>query len=387
MQASHMRVARTSIRSAAGMVVSEHGAATAIGIEVLRRGGNAVDSAVATVLALSVVEPASTGLGGGAIIVVDGPLTPEPWTIDASMSCPATAAGSFELLDEPGPSRFGWRRVRDDRNIRGPSAAAVPGLVAGLDRAIQRFGTITFADALEPAIALAEHGVDIGWTTSLRIAARLRQIDADPGARAIFTKDGVPLAPIGAYVEADRLLQPDLATTMRALATEGPRSFYDGTLAATLAMELEAIGSSISADDLATFAPVESKAISVSLGDWSLHATPGTSGATTALAICAVIDEIKAAFTSAPHADRMAMLASVSAQAFRDRRGINSGPRAGSDPRSAIDPQRISASAAHIAAGRLPIPASNDRVASRIHHSRGRLRPLGQRGESHVDAG
>ena len=199
-----------------GAVASENGLATDVGVSILRRGGNAVDAAVATAFALAVVEPAACGLGGGGVLLLDGPGRSAPVAIDFAMTAPRAAAGAYELLDGIGPSRFGWRKVRDDANMHGPSAAATPGFVAGLDLALRTFGTHVAggrAGAGDPA-RRARHRRHVALHAADRVAS------ADDGA--IFPtrspsslRAESPLDPGGAFSRADRLVQRDLGRTLR----------------------------------------------------------------------------------------------------------------------------------------------------------------------------
>src|SRR4051794_11791891 len=114
---STWRIEKDAATARRGMVASENAIATDVGLRVLRRGGNAVDAAVATAFALAVVEPAACGLGGGGLLLIDGPGRDAPTAIDFGMTAPAAAAGAYELLEGVGSSRFGWRNVRNDANF------------------------------------------------------------------------------------------------------------------------------------------------------------------------------------------------------------------------------------------------------------------------------
>ena len=228
------RIEKDSADVPNGAVASENALATDVGVSILRRGGNAVDAAVATAFALAVVEPAACGLGGGGVLLLDGPGRPAPVAIEFAMTAPRAAAGAYELVEGIGSSRFGWRKVRGDANVHGPSAAATPGFVAGLDVALRTFGTMSLADVLAPAIRLAERGVDVTWPNTLRIAARLRTMARYPETLAIFAPGGFPLTPGGAYARPDRLVQRDLGRTLRALARGGAAAFHEGEFAEAL---------------------------------------------------------------------------------------------------------------------------------------------------------
>src|SRR5512147_1831078 len=140
---------KKAVAAEGGIVTSQSLAAARVGATVLAEGGNAVDAAVATSFAVGVLEPWMSGIGGGGYMVfvpADG--TPAQ-VIDCSMVAPAALdPRDYPLAGGTGPGGFGWPTVRDDRNLKGAHSVAVPGLVAGLGLALERFGTIDWRSAL-----------------------------------------------------------------------------------------------------------------------------------------------------------------------------------------------------------------------------------------------
>ena len=239
------QVARTAAPAPAyargGMVVASQSDATRAGVEMLEAGGNAVDAAVATAFALGVSQPFSTGLGGGAFILLrlaDGYVI----AIDARETAPAAADAQMYL--RPG--------IPERASMFGPLAVATPGFLAGLALVQARWGTLPLARVMQPAIRLAEQGFAIGpyharMLEGLRaagFAARLGET-----ARIQFPPDAARAEP------GWRLRQPDLARTLRLIATQGPDVFYRGEIATEIATYLARTGGLVTRADLAAYTP------------------------------------------------------------------------------------------------------------------------------------
>lgn len=236
-----------------GMVAAKHELAAEVGVAVLEDGGNAVDAAVATAFAVGVVEPFMSGIGGGGLMLVFLAERNETVAIDFGMCAPLAARPDlYELLPGQTATRFGWRAVKDDANLHGPLAIAVPGTVAGLATAAQRYGTRPLAELLQPAIRLAREGFPVSWHTSLEMAQDAALLARYPSTRAIFTRDGLPL-PVFTDLQPTVLRQPDLARSLEAIAIGGPDVFYRGELGKTLVEGLRGLGAILSEQDLQAY--------------------------------------------------------------------------------------------------------------------------------------
>jgi gamma-glutamyltranspeptidase / glutathione hydrolase len=198
-----------------GVVSTDHSLATQIGADVLRAGGNAFDAAAAVQFALNVVQPHLNGIGGGSNIVVRDGKTGEVFAIDARETAPtATTATTYAGL-----SPDGLTGVRPNG-----LAVGVPGTMRAVEYLLGRWGTTTLADALGPAIALAEDGFPIGQFLAAQIAVQRGFFQ--PETRAIF------LNPDGSLrLQGEILRQPELAKTFRLLARDGAAAFYEGEIA------------------------------------------------------------------------------------------------------------------------------------------------------------
>lgn len=261
-----------------GMVAAQHITAARAGADVLAAGGNAVDAAVTTALVLSVVEPWLSGIGGGGFLVRRDGATGAVQALDFNMVSP----GALDPADYPlEPGRdgdwFDWPAVVDNRNLIGPGSICVPGAVAGLAEALRAHGSITWAEALAPAIAEAEAGFRVDWFAELCLAIDAPNLATDPGSAALYLPDGLPPR-LPEREAAVRLPLPAKAATLRRLAEAGPQDFYTGEVAAALLADLAARGAVLRAEDFATYAPEWVSPLRIVYRDAVFHAIPGLSG-------------------------------------------------------------------------------------------------------------
>jgi gamma-glutamyltranspeptidase/glutathione hydrolase len=223
------------------MVVTSQPDATRAGVEILHAGGNAVDAAIAAAFALCVTEPHSTGIGGGAFVLIrlaDG----RSLAIDGRETAPAAATA--DMYRRPG--------VAPDASLLGPLAVATPGLVAGFDLALREHGTRRLAEVLGPSIRLAEQGFELGP----RQAELLRGLRARGLPARFPATGGVHFPPEGEPIEPGfRVVQKELAQTLRAIAAEGPEVFYRGRIARAIAEEMQRQGGLVTLADLAAYRP------------------------------------------------------------------------------------------------------------------------------------
>jgi gamma-glutamyltranspeptidase/glutathione hydrolase len=240
--ASHGDLARAAARSPAagarGMVASPQPDATRAGVEILRAGGNAIDAAVATSFALCVTDPFHSGIGGGGFLLIrlaDGRVV----AIDARETAPFAANRRMYV-------RSG---VPENASRVGALAVATPGLLAGLVEAQSEFGTRTLAEVLAPAIRLAEEGFEIG-THHAKVLSRWRPF----GAERFLETARIQLPPGDGPIEPGwRLVQTDLAQSLRTIAREGADAFYRGSLARAITGDVKRRGGILSLRDLEAY--------------------------------------------------------------------------------------------------------------------------------------
>lgn len=218
------------------MVVSAHPAATEVGLEILRLGGNAIDSAVATAFALAVCEPYSSGLGGGGFVMVFDAAKGSVRALDARETAPATASRDMYLIDGQPDS---------DRSCYGPLAVGVPGLVRGLAELHASGGVLPWPVLIEPARRLADEGIVVSPMLQSRIKESSPYFNA--AALEIFLPGG------GLPLVGETLIQADLASTLKAIASEGAGVFYSGPIARSLVATASTGGSGLSLEDLASY--------------------------------------------------------------------------------------------------------------------------------------
>ena len=252
MAACSWQVRKSVVRARGGVVAAQHRRAAGVGAEVLRAGGNAVDAAIATSLALGVLEPWMSGLGGGGCMLLH--LADRgAHALDCGMVAPRRLdVGAYPLAGGMAGDLFGWPAVVGNRNLHGPLAVALPGLADGLGLAHERFGSMPLRELVAPAVALAEEGFAIDWYATQIVAGAAAELRRYPHAAAMWLPSGLP--PVAPWTgETVRLPLPALAATLRRLGEEGLRGFYEGGIAADLLADLAELEVPIDAPDLAGY--------------------------------------------------------------------------------------------------------------------------------------
>jgi gamma-glutamyltranspeptidase/glutathione hydrolase len=273
-----------------GMVAAEHPIGAEVGARVLARGGNAVDAAVATAFAMTVVEPFMSTIAGGGTMLVHMARRGETVALDFNVEAPAACHEScFELTEGVSSGLFPWRRVVDEANVAGPRSVAVPGSVAGLCLALERFGTMELQDVLEPAIALAEEGFVVDWYVALVTAWYADVLAAAPEAARTYLKQGHYIYKPPESAEGEVLRQPELAQSLRLIAKEGPSAFYRGAIAQAIDAEMREAGGFLRKEDLARYAPRLQPPLMGRYRDLELAFSPGATGGPTALEILNIL--------------------------------------------------------------------------------------------------
>lgn len=285
-------------------IASANAQATDAGMEVLAAGGNAFDAAVAVSAALGLVEPESSGIGGGGFFLLHIAAEDRYVFIDARERAPLAATRDM-FLDENGEP------VRR-RSIDGPLAAAIPGLPAGLVHLSQKYGRLPLSKSLAPAMRMAREGWTFGRKNSLMLGFRKEVIAADPGAAALFLREGdIP-------AEGTRMVNPDYAAMLEKLAAEGHDGFYRGELAQTLVDGVRAAGGIWTVEDFEQYAVVERAPLSLPFGEHRIiTAPPPSSGG---IAIAQVLN-ILGGYDLAPlsRVDRIHLTVEAMRRAYRDR--------------------------------------------------------------------
>ena len=226
-----------------GMVASEQELATQIGVDILKAGGNAVDAAVAVGFALAVALPNAGNIGGGGFMMVHDAKTGKDIALDFREVAPKGASRNM-YQDDKG-------RVINGKSLFSHYAVGVPGTVAGMTHALSRWGSLPLAQVMAPSIALAEKGYPVSVTLAKTLNQEKKNMRQWPATQAIFWKNGAPLQ------TGDRLVQKDLAQSMRLISQQGPKAFYQGSIAQKIAAEMAPHANAITLEDLHDYKPVE----------------------------------------------------------------------------------------------------------------------------------
>jgi gamma-glutamyltranspeptidase / glutathione hydrolase len=288
----------------------EHNASR-IGAEVLRRGGNAIDAAVATAYALAVTHPSAGNIGGGGFMVVrlhGG----EAHVIDFRETAPTgmTTEKVLTMLDKDGA--IGYR------------SAGVPGSVAGLNIARERYGTRPLAELLAPAIALAKKGHKLGARQGLVLSWQWPKLKNDPAARAIWGRGGAGKEPLR---EGDLVKQPDLARTLEAIAKDGDKAFYEGAIAEKIARAMREHGGYITADDLKAYKAKQRVPLAFSYRGFDVLTMPPPSMGGVAFAqIMLTLERMKAYEHPAGSAAGLHLFIEAARRAYSERRLVGGDP-------------------------------------------------------------
>ncbi|MBI3757594.1 MAG: gamma-glutamyltransferase [Deltaproteobacteria bacterium] len=242
-----------------GMVVTAGDQASAAGIEMLHRGGNAVDAAVAASFAISVIRPQSTGIGGGGFFLLYLAKSKETIAIDFRERAPLAATRDMFVRDG---------KAVPELSRNGPLAVAVPGLVAGLVDVQKKYGTMPLKDVMAPAIRLAEDGFLIYPQLSGAIGYRTKLLGDSPTTRAIYFREDRPLH------EGELLIQKDLAQTLKEIAKKGKDAFYKGRVAKAIVAEMKARGGLLTQKDLDQYRVLYRPPVVGSFQGAEIHAMP-----------------------------------------------------------------------------------------------------------------
>ncbi|GAB2187671.1 gamma-glutamyltransferase family protein [Roseibium sp. LAB1] len=261
-----------------GVVAAQHRKAAEVGAAILEAGGDAMDAAVATSFAIGVVEPWMSGPAGGGCMMIWREAEQKAYTLFFGMRSPKALDPAAYPLEGSGKSSdlFPWLSVKDDRNVQGAGAIAVPGIVAGMELAHKTFGRIGWKDLLSPAVNLAKDGLLVDWYASLIIASTTRELAKDPDAAKLFLEDEQwPTIAGWTALAEKRLDQSQLAQTLQRLAEAGARDFYEGDIASAMVSDIRAKGGSLSLEDLKAYRADLRDAISIPYRGGVVHASKG----------------------------------------------------------------------------------------------------------------
>ena len=322
---------RSTVYAPNGMAATSQPLATTAALEILRSGGNAIDAAVAAAAVLNVVEPHMTGMGGDMFAIL--------WD-----------AGDKRLVGLDGSGRSGskidvealataWESVP----TRGAATVTVPGALAGWNALVKRYGDLTLADVLAPAIRIAEEGFPVTPIIAQDWAGTVDTLEADTGAAATFLIDGrAPKA-------GEWFRNPDLARTFRRIAEDGPETFYGGALGREIVAGLDELGGFLTVEDLASHEVRWVEPLSVTYRGYTLHELPPAGQGIAALQMLKMLEGVD--FSSMVHnsAEYLHTLIEAKKLAYADLARYVADPDAMDvRPEAMLDPDYLAARAALI---------------------------------------
>jgi gamma-glutamyltranspeptidase/glutathione hydrolase len=289
------------------MVSVQEAVAAEVGLQVLKDGGNAVDAGVAVALALAVTLPRAGNLGGGGFMMVHDAETGETRAIDYREMAPASATRDM-YLDADGNADSTLSRFHG-------LAVGVPGTVAGMQLALETYGTMTLEQAAAPAIRLAEDGILVTADLADSLKALEKRMKTWPATAAIFYKED------GSFYEpGDVLKQPDLAATLKKIAAEGPDGFYKGEVAEKIAASVQEAGGSMTVEDLANYrAVIRAPVTGTYRGHEIVSMPPPSSGGTHIIQILNVMEGYPIGFLGHNSSDTIHLMAEAMKRAYADR--------------------------------------------------------------------
>ncbi|HYL81555.1 MAG TPA: gamma-glutamyltransferase [Candidatus Acidoferrum sp.] len=303
-----------------GMVVATHPLGAEVGASILKRGGNAVDAAVATAFAMTVVEPFMSSIAGGGTMLVHLAKRGETVALDFNVQAPAACHESiYPLAEGTATDLFPWRKVVGDANVFGHRSVAVPGSVAGLCLALERYGTMELHDVLAPAIGLARDGFVTDWYRALTMAVHAQELAAFPATARTYLRDGHYIHRPPTIGEGDRVTSPDLAKSLDLIAREGPDVVYKGALAQAMHEEMQAHSGFLTREDLAGYSVLVQPALCGRYRGLELAFSPGATGGVTALEMLNILSEFSSEEVAFQNPRGLHLRAEASRYAFQDR--------------------------------------------------------------------
>ncbi|TSE14013.1 gamma-glutamyltransferase [Mesorhizobium intechi] len=289
-----------------GMVVTAQHLASEVGVEVLKKGGNAVDAAVAVGYALAVVYPNAGNIGGGGFMTIrfaDGKST----FLDFRERAPLAATKTMYLDKDGNPVK--------GASLDGYLAVGVPGSVAGFEKAREKYGTLSRQELMAPAIAYAKDGFILNQGDAASFASNAERLAKDPAAAAALLKpDGKP------YGIGERLTQPDLAASLSAISEKGPDAFYKGAIADAIVKASGAKGGILAKQDFEQYAVRELKPVTCSYRGYEITSSPPpSSGGVIICEILNVLEGYPLSYLGAGSAETVHVMVEAMRHAYVDR--------------------------------------------------------------------
>ncbi|MFL6212334.1 MAG: gamma-glutamyltransferase [Blastocatellia bacterium] len=293
------------VRARHGIVASTSPIASRVGAEIMQRGGNAIDAAVAVGLALAVAWPSAGNLGGGGFMMIRR-ANGEAEIVDYRERAPLAASRDM-YLDKEG-------NVIKDASTVGYRAVGVPGSVAGFALALERHGKLKWADVIEPARRLAADGFEVTYHVARSLRASSDLLSRFPESNRIFLRNGK------SYDEGEKFVQPELAATLARLKEKGPREFYEGDTARLIVEDMKANGGLITAQDMKEYEPTIRKPLHGTYRGYDiLTMPPPSSGGVALLEMLNMLERYNISEMEPNSSDAIHLMVEIERRAFADR--------------------------------------------------------------------
>ncbi len=307
--ATVVAASREPVRARHGIVASTNEIASKVGVDIMKRGGNAVDAAIAVAFTLAVTHPAAGNLGGGGFMMIrlkDGRTT----AIDYREMAPATATRNI-YLDKDGKVIEG-----EGGSIEGYRAAGVPGTVRGMELALKKYGShrLSWTQLIEPARRLAAEGFTVNYTLARGLRGNREYLSKYPETKRIYLKGG------NLYNEGDIFVQPDLAATFVRLQQRGPNEFYEGQTARLIADDMKRHNGLITMDDMRGYVAKEREPLRGNYRGYEvISMPPPSSGGAVLIEMLNILEGYDLKNMDWASSDRYHLMTEAMRRAFADR--------------------------------------------------------------------
>ena len=300
-----------------GMVVAKHPLAAQAGLEILKQGGNAIDAAVATGFAISVVEPMMSSIAGVGFMVIYLAGQGRSVVVEYPPRAPKAARPDMYRVLDGANLGIAIYDVEGGENVEGYRSITVPGTVSGLCLAHSMFGKLPLPQVMEPAIALSEEGFPVTWYLSLCIGNSMDLLQRSPAAAQVFLTDGRPLR--HSATPAELLVQKDLGRVLRLIAKKGAAGFHSGEVAAAIEEDMAANGGLITRDDLASYQAVARDPASTTYRGYNVLTADVHHGGTTLLQTLNILESLDLHSQAHNSPEYLHLFIEAARHAFADR--------------------------------------------------------------------
>jgi gamma-glutamyltranspeptidase/glutathione hydrolase len=301
-----LAASRAPVRSVHGMVVATEPRAAEAGLDILKKGGNAVDAAVAVGFVLAVTHPSAGNIGGGGFMLIRLAAGGDVKALDYREMAPAAAS---ETMYQNASGE-----VSGNDSTIGYRASGVPGTVAGLALALKEYGSMPLSEVIAPAIRLAREGVELSYFESQSLKKSRRLLERFPESRRVYLRDGNP------YEWGERFIQSDLAGALELIAKNGPREFYEGEIARLIAKDMAANRGTITLGDLKNYRVIERRPIEGEYRGYKIYSMPPpSSGGIALVEMLNMLEPYPLARYGAGSSRTLHLVAEAMKRAFADR--------------------------------------------------------------------